>query len=404
MVTEVLLTPGQAVTSFRVSGRTGTGQTIAVCPDQFAISFMLPMGAPPLPHTIAVELDSGDTRDHFDPVFKRHTPLPAEARKVYRADRPLRPSEVGATLPIKFWEIDVSDDPQEKWWAGCVHVRADKLKRPLSEGAEIDITVRIDKSRKMTVEVFIPLLNQGFADDVFVPDPPTARTQLQQQLDVCFERVNRLFLAVYSADCADVAGKLEAIQFKLEVIAEQVTEEQARGNPDPDAFVGPTETLRKIRILLTQLEDQIEGHGQMAPEVLKLRSQLSWTSHVVENHGSSFDKETLARLTEQFDQYATAKDLRGLKYVEEQALELRANILVHQRWFYDGLLTQAKQPGVHFLNQAEARKLIKQADDAAAHNDFQTLRRSINELYALQPPDVLETAREQAMRSGLKQS
>ena len=45
----------------------------------------------------------------------------------------------------------------------------------------------MDVSRKMTVELFVPILNQSFSNDVYVPDPPTARSQLQQQLDLCFE-------------------------------------------------------------------------------------------------------------------------------------------------------------------------------------------------------------------------
>ena len=39
--------------------------------------------------------------------------------------------------------------------------------------------MKIDASRKMTVEVFVPLLNESFVDGVYIPDPPTARSQLQ---------------------------------------------------------------------------------------------------------------------------------------------------------------------------------------------------------------------------------
>ena len=52
----------------------------------------------------------------------QHSALPAEVRRTYRAERTIRPSELHSSLPIKFWEIEVSDDPEEKWWAGCVHI------------------------------------------------------------------------------------------------------------------------------------------------------------------------------------------------------------------------------------------------------------------------------------------
>ena len=50
--------------------------------------------------------------------------------------------DIDGVLPIKFWEIEVSDDPQEKWWAGCVLVRADRIKRPIPEGTEPWINTR----------------------------------------------------------------------------------------------------------------------------------------------------------------------------------------------------------------------------------------------------------------------
>ena len=213
-VTDVMLTAGVPMTHFDLTARTASGASVPVSPAEFSIASMLPMAAPPLPHTIAIELSSLNGIVSFDPVFKRHTPLPAETRKTYRADRTLRQSDHDQTLPIKLWEIEVSDDPQEKWWAGCVHVRAENLRRPLIEGAEIELAVKIDKSRKMTVEVFIPSINQGFSDEVFVPDPPTTRGQLQQQLDLYFERVARVYSLIYAGGPRrpDRSGRCAAAQ------------------------------------------------------------------------------------------------------------------------------------------------------------------------------------------------
>ena len=52
--------------------------------------------------------------------------------------------------------------------------------------------------------------------------------------------------------------------------------------------------------------------------------------------------------------------------------------------------------------RTEARKWIKKAEEASARDNFPALREAIEQLWVLQPPDQLEAAREQAMRSGLK--
>jgi molecular chaperone DnaK len=404
-VTEVMLTPGKAVTRFLVSGRTATGAAVAVVPGEFAVAYMLPMAAPPLPHTVAIELAPGTGKAGFDPVFKRHTPLPAEARRTYRADRTLRPSEVDATLPIKFWEIEVSADPEERWWAGCVHIRADKLKRPLMEGADIELTVKIDKSRKMTVDVFVPMLNQGFSDDVYVPDPPTTRGQLQDQLDLCFERISQVFRAVYAADREDLRERAAVIQTRLEVIAEQVEEEQSRrtaGGGDPDALLAPTDQLRQLRMAITSLEEQLDADLRRSPYITKLRADHRWTGTLVERHGTASQKEQFERLSGQFTRYLEANDPRGLKFVEEQLRMLRVELVWEQPVYWENQLSWLQSPGRRFVNAEEAGAWMRKAEGARERQDLPALREAVNRLWMLQPPDTVEAAKEQAMQSGLK--
>jgi molecular chaperone DnaK len=400
----VMITPRAGVTRFKLAARSATGAEVAVSPNEFSIASMLPMAAPPLPHTIAIELSSSNGIVTFDPVFKRHSPLPAQASKTYRADRKLRQSDIDETLPIKFWEIEVSDDPQEKWWAGCVHIRAEKLRRPLMEGAEIELTVKIDKSRKMTVEVFIPSINQGFTDEVFVPDPPTTRDQLQRQLDLMFERVQRVYQLIYAGGRDDLTEQADALQFKLEVVAEQIAEEQARGNTDPDALLSPTGSLRLVQPRLTQLEKQLEAERHLSPAAIKLKSKMSWINYLVQENGTELDKQTFAGLSTQLERYIEKDDQRGIKFIAEQANTLAGSIVHGQHWYWEGWFATLKRDRRRFVNQVQADNLIKSADAALERKDLPGLRTTVIDLQKLLPADELEKAQEQAMQPGVKRS
>jgi molecular chaperone DnaK len=399
---DVLLSAGKPTTRFEISGRGATGSAIAVEPRAFAIASMLPMAAPPLPHAIAVEMVGADGKEKFDTVFARQVPLPAEARRTYRAERTLRPSEPNATLPIKLWEVDLSEDASERWWAGCVHVRADKLKRPLLEGTEIELTFKIDTSRKLTVDVFVPTLNQGFTNEVYVPDPPSTRNQLSEQLGLCFERVYKVFEAIYAADREDLRDAAESLQLKLEVIAEQMAEEEARGNPDPDALLGPTDRLRQIRTLIGTLEKEVDTGGASSPLVIKMRAERRWTSELVGRYGKDEDRETFTRLSSQFDRYVEVADARGLKFVREQMNTLRGQLVHEQQEYWTHSLNYLQRPGQQFVNRTQAAALLKEAAVAQAQQNLPALRNAIVQLWRLQPPDQADAAREQQMQSGLK--
>jgi molecular chaperone DnaK len=398
---DVLLHEARPVSLFKITARDARGNPVHVDPAEFTITYMLPMAAAPLPHTIAIELSTAHGVTTFDPVFQRHCPLPAEVRKTYRADRTLRPSELEGTLPIKFWEIDVSDDPQEKWWAGCVHVRADRIKRPIVEGSELELTVKIDASRKLTVELFIPLLNQSFSNEVYVPAPPSARSQLQEQVDLCFERLDHIREEMYAADRDDISERLDELQAEAEDIAEEVGAETGPGD-DPDAALGPTAALRRLRIRLTQLEEQLRINPAQTSIARKLRWAVPYVERIVFRHGSDSAKGEFERLRGQYERYAEAHDARGLKWVNGQLWILHGTVVEDEMWHWEAEFAECKEPGRRYLNEEQAAQFKAEGDDALARKDMPALRSACRKLWKVLAPGQLETAAEKAAQSGLR--
>ena len=81
---DVMLHPTKPVTNFSITAHNRKGNAMRVTPAEFSIAYMLPMAAPPLPHTVAIELSTTHGVTTFDPVFQRSCPLPAEAERVTR--------------------------------------------------------------------------------------------------------------------------------------------------------------------------------------------------------------------------------------------------------------------------------------------------------------------------------
>ncbi len=399
---DVVLAGNKPATRFTITARDVRGGNVSVSPDEFTITYMLPMAAPPLPHTIAIELSTTNGLTKFDPVFTRHVPLPAEARKTYIADRTLRPSETDTTLPVKFWEIEVSDDPQEKWWAGCVHLRSDQIKRPITEGAALELTIRIDASRKMTVDLFVPSLNQTFNENVYIPDPPASRSQLHNQLDLCFERLHHIARELFASDHPDLMPRCRQLQLRAEVIAEQVAEAEQRGVLDPDASAGPTAEVRKLRLQIAQLEEQ-GGIGSAAPSLTrKLRTDMLYVGRMVEQHGNESEKQEFARLNDQYQRYRETDEVRGLKWVETAVWQLHFNIIRDQSWYWSNCLDNLKRPGRSFVNQQRAQRLLADGEAARDRGDVPALRTAVSAAWDLLPPEQAAAARDQETASGLR--
>ncbi|HEX8422460.1 MAG TPA: Hsp70 family protein, partial [Pyrinomonadaceae bacterium] len=155
--------------NFQISLRDAQGRTLEVEPSEFSVRHGLMISAPPLPHTISVELVQADGSIELSPVFPRRTLLPAEKTLSYRAAKTLRPSDAETSLAIKLWEGEALSEPQANNWVGNMHIWNDHIRRPIPEGAEIQLHIKIDASRLITVEVFVPHLNANFSERVYIP-------------------------------------------------------------------------------------------------------------------------------------------------------------------------------------------------------------------------------------------
>jgi molecular chaperone DnaK len=192
----VTLQEGRA-NRFLVTVRDGAGRHLEVEPNEFSIRHGLVINAPPLPHTISVEVAQPDGAIELSPVFPRATLLPAEKTVSYRAARTLRPSDYNTSLTIKLWEGEALTDTQANNWVGNMHIHNDRIRRPIPEGALIQLHIKIDASRLITVEVFIPHLNEHFSDRIYIPqnEEPDYLELLKSvplELESYLERLNRL--------------------------------------------------------------------------------------------------------------------------------------------------------------------------------------------------------------------
>jgi len=249
--------------------------------------------------------------------------------------------------------------------------------------------------------VFIPLLNQSLTNDVYIPDPPGARSQLQQQLDLCFERLDHIGRTIFEVDRDELRPRFDQLQAQAEAIAEEVGAGGA-AEADPDAALRPTEALRRLRMQLTQLEEQL-GVGATAPTLVRdLRWQVPYVERIVRGHGTESEQQEFEKLRDQYQRYVDAEDARGLKWVYNRLWHLHRAVTEDQMWHWQTKLQDLKWPGQRYLNREEAAKVIAEADAANGRGDLPALRDACRRLYAMLPGSQLETAQEKAAQSGLR--
>jgi molecular chaperone DnaK len=432
--------------NFQVSLRDAQGRALEVEPSEFSVRHGLMISAPPLPHTISVELMQADGSIELGPVFPRRTLLPAEKTVTYRAAKTLRPSDAETSLVIKLWEGEALNEPQANNWVGNMHIRNDHIRRPIPEGAEIQLHLRIDASRLITVEVFVPHLNANFSERVYIPqdeEPDYLKLlasvplefdsylfrlrALEEQLllgnfnsdetsfdfpEVLYEEGESPAASGLASDAENAAlapdsdhspqGEIDRLRREIEDLdIEFIVQRSAGAALDADAAKGLVERAREIRVRLANLE-KLAGTNQKTARVLEAESLVAETKRYVESYGTDSQKARFSALAREAERATARRDQRGISKINAALKSLRGQILYAQDWFWREWFDYFQRPGRVFVNTEEAEKWLAQGAAALEQDDRAKLEDAVRRLWRLEPVEETAADKERSMRPGLK--
>jgi molecular chaperone DnaK len=426
--------------NFLISLRDAEGRALAVEPSQFSVRHGLMISAPPLPHTISVELVRPDGTIELSPVFPRRTLLPAEKTVSYRAAKTLRPSDAETSLAIKLWEGEAMSEPQANNWVGNMHIWNEHIRRPIPEGAEIQLHIRIDASRLITVEVFVPHLNANFSERVYIPqDEEPDYLKLLESVPLEFEAYlarlrqleDRLLVGDYADDAQnfdfpevlyeegelssadagshapandgdDAQAEIDRMRREIEDLDIEIILQRHGAAPlDADAAKGFVERAREIRVRLANLERRVGGGAQTA-RALEADSLTSETREYVENYGNESQKARFVALARELERASARGDTRGIQKLNAALKSLRGQILYAQEWFWREWFEYFQRPGRRFVNPEEAEKWLAQGTEALQTGQQAKLEEAVRRLWKLEPVEETAADKERSMRPGLK--
>jgi hypothetical protein len=427
---------------FTLSLRDESGRALAVEPSEFQIRHGLALDAPPLPHTISVEVTHEDGRVELSPVFPRRTLLPAERTVSYRAAHTLRPSEPDTSLAVKLWEGEALTDPQANAWVGNMHVRSDAVRRPIPEGSELQLHIKVDASRLITVEVFVAHLNEHFTDKIFIPkdeepDYVELRKGAHVEIENCLARLARVLeehlmkLGSQQSPSSDdfdfpdvvyddgYTGEVSAAPFmpsrdprreEAEALRRELEDfdielgagESAGEAEDHDRARGVVERLREMRARVAGLERRagLAPSGSLTEDAARLADSVA---EDVNAHGNDAQRERLVVLNRELSEATARADVRGVRRAVAALRTLRGEVLYAQQWFWENWFRHMRRPGTRFVNAEAAARWLAEGDEALQTDDRQKLERAVRWLWSLLPPDEQTAREERAAKPGLKQ-
>jgi molecular chaperone DnaK len=393
-------------TCFKLTARDRSGKSIQLEPSEFTIRRGLTVGAPPLPHSIGIELVQSDGRGWVDQVFSKGTPLPAKKTVKYRANRTLRPNEPDESINIKLWEGEEKADPAANDWIGYVKLWSNWIKRPLPEGAEIELTLRIDASRTISVEVFVPHLNEHFADREFYiakseeRDPVTEIRELPKQMNTDYERLEQIKARLREIDDTRLDTQFQRLTDQVNEVYEEAVR-ASQNSADADQAARAVHNSKKLRGELAAME-RASGIGRETPGRDDPAAVIKATEDLVNQLGSDEQKKEFALVRRELEKAIQRDDQRGQRksMCDMQAIGWR--ILSAQEVFWRDAFDYLRSQGQKFTEDDQADEWLRRGAAAYQAQNTTKLREAVQKLWQLQTPNVVEAQQQQAVLAGLK--
>ena len=341
---------------------------------------------PPLIHSVGIAL----ANNQIDLCFEKGTPLPARKRIVRRQAFPLNRGSASDAIRIPVVEGNHKRADRNKLIGHLQILATDpKIKRDVPAGAEVEITIEIDKSRLVTTKAYIPRLDEEFKDVLKMETGTPSLDGMGQQIERERRRLEVARDKVYETGDPKALPALERIED--ERLLQSVTRMLDAAQVDPDAAGTCHNLLLNLRAAIDELEDALETPGLVA----EARNSLDYTDEVVAGYATDTEKRRFELLKRDLRAALDARpiDPGVLRRRTDEMERFRWRILSAQPAYWSDYYYYLESHRDEMKDPERAEQLLAKASRALSANNFEELRSACRQLIQLLPPSEREKLR-----------
>ena len=391
-VVEVKLNEGKA-NAFNVFVYNEQGDLIPSEPNDFTIIQGSKVGSATLPYNIGIEIKSkASGKIVFRPIkgLEKNQTTPATGiANGLKTQKQINPGSKMDFIKIPVYQGDYGSEGSRAIYNEHVFdviISGEQLPSLLPEGSDVDLTLKVDKSERVTISAFFPYLN--FTEEVVIPETVQKEIDakwLETEISKAKQTLNIIKQEGDFTD-KDSLNKLSNELAELEKLLEQ-------GRSDYDRKKQIIDNLRRSLRKLDDIQDSTEWpktEEELKDAFYKLEETFKEFEGKVEGLNEDRIKEAIAQFKEQIPQIIRDKNvkvakeltdlMRGLSFtLVDQALGAQMEIMMLKE-FNDEF-------DMHdWSDRNKAKMLISQGLQIAATNPSkQRLRPIVIELYKLLP-------------------
>jgi molecular chaperone DnaK len=351
------------------------GTPVPLDPPSITIMQGLTISDPPLSRSIGVALAS----NYVQVYFERGSPLPAKRRFVHHTVETVAKGSGDCLLriPIVQGEFEMAHLCR---LVGSLEISGVGVNASLPAGAQIEVTIKLDRGGRLSARALVPALNQVFEHVAQLVIPDATPASLDSSRKALLERLTDLRGEALRRGAMKSLDRLTRVEHDLNDVARDIS--AAKGG-DADAGQKARRTLLEIDASLEEAEadkrwPELESRAGM---------EFAWASGVVAIYGTPPEKRLIEEVGSSME--------KARKH--QNAAELQRQLRVARNL---GNASYFRKPDAwseqfdHMASRVDdcsdlprAESLIREGRKAQARKDDGALRGVVQQLWSLMPVD-----------------
>jgi molecular chaperone DnaK len=363
---------------FEIALLDAQGATISATPREFTYLVDVDIAPPILPSTFGVATANNEVAV----LLEKGSPLPARKQITLRTALAVRAGAAEVLrAPLVYGESIRRADRNRV--VGSITISGEKVPRDLPEGTPVEIQVEVDADRHVVVSWEIRLIDTEFEPAKLTlgwekVDPESLAD------DVELERT-RLRELRERARAQPEAFELMRHRVDGEQLEQQLAKRVVEARTSESAAQDGEELLRRLQLVLDDIEELLEWPSQVQKSrdaAAAVTELLAW---VDDSLGSRMAQDRRRQIEHQAEAAIVAHDSDALQQRTDELWALYFQVIFDHPNLLIALLEQLRQQQHLMTDQASAAQLLRQADDAIACGNLDSLKAAAGKLMGLLP-------------------
>ena len=333
----------------------------------------------PLINSIGVALAGND----WDRLALKGSGLPLKMKRNYRTAKPIKVGETDAAITIPLIEGD-NERADRNRLIGSYNVTSELIKRDLPAGSEVEITLKIDASRLITVVAYVSDLDEEYQHQFDLRKVEISPTVISDDFESELKRLRSLMSQAQDAQEDKVADEL--VNLRSSDLVKEIKEAVAASNGDPDAAEKAEKRLLEFKLKLDAAEAVLKWPALVA----EINDWLEDLNKLVAQHGSDEQQDRYDQLRKETDQIINRKEVERLSKKLKQVQDLYYQILFSLSSFWVNQFRQLENKRSQMTDLNKAERLFDMGQRYLQEDNASGIRNVVGQLWELLPRQVVE--------------